>query len=144
MLFKGRGAILHPSACQFCLLLSYLYLISVTDLGNEPWWIIMLAPQRWGQTRGGATKGHSQNIAFILHRAVLTAGLIPSPPLANLPLCKAESSGSRTISALMEIIITIICKQKEQNRVLIMMLGIRFDLPGYFDLRWTFITGYVS
>lgn len=139
---RGGGGILHPSAYWFYLLLSYLYLINVTDLGNEPCWIMMLAPQRWGQTWRGATRRHSQNIAFIPHRAVLTAGLIPSPPLANLPLCKAESSPNRTISARMEFFFSF-GKQREQNRVLITMLGMCFDLPGEFDMRWTFITGHV-
>lgn len=141
LLGKGR-AISIPQPAD-----SAYYRLIYTTLASLTWAMSLLdnnAGCSWplrgeGRSEGGA-QGHSKNITFILHRAALAAGLIPSPPSANLLLCKAESSHNQTTSALMEI---FFCKQRDQNSVLITELGMCYDLPGSFDMRWIFITGCV-
>lgn len=104
LLGKGR-AISIPQPAD-----SAYYRLIYTTLASLTWAMSLLdnnAGCSWplrgeGRSEGGA-QGHSKNITFILHRAALAAGLIPSPPSANLLLCKAESSHNQTTSALMEI-----------------------------------------
>lgn len=104
--FLGKGrAISIPQPAD-----SAYYCLIYTTLASLTWAMSLLdnnAGCSWplrgeGRSEGGA-QGHSKTIAFILHRAALAAGLIPSPPSANLLLCKAESSHNQTTSAFMEI-----------------------------------------
>lgn len=99
---------LHPSACRFYLLFSYLCSVNITILSNEHYWIIKLAAAGLGESeekegRGCARAQPTPCFHPLQSSIELPASLIPSLSSQTHLLCKAENTPKQTDSASMEI-----------------------------------------